>query len=194
MAPEDICKTAIITLFGMFELLSLPFGLRKAGNIFQKLMDSILKELPCCFTYVNQGGGGHYLFFPSHDLSLFPFLSIWHSLLKKISKNLFCWFIFLWFLTSVLMVIILLELTRVNLNRNIFSINIYFFSLYRKYLNYPIRLDMVVVRISLHFFPAIYSFLRINMYFTNYRMVLYYAILRKYALIMWNWTFIHIRN
>ena len=53
MAEEDICKTAIITPFGMFEFLRLPFGLRNAGNTFQRMMDSILGDLPYCFTYVN---------------------------------------------------------------------------------------------------------------------------------------------
>ena len=53
MAEEDICKTAIITPFGMFEFLRLPFGLRNAGNTFQRMMDSILGDLPFCFTYVD---------------------------------------------------------------------------------------------------------------------------------------------
>ena len=33
MASEDIPKTAIVTPFGMFEFLRLPFDLRNAGNI-----------------------------------------------------------------------------------------------------------------------------------------------------------------
>ena len=53
MAEDDICKTAIITPFGMFEFLHLPFGLRNAGNTFQRMMDSILGDLPYCFTYVD---------------------------------------------------------------------------------------------------------------------------------------------
>ena len=39
MAFEDIPKTAIVTPFGMFEFLLLPFGLRNAGNTFQRMMD-----------------------------------------------------------------------------------------------------------------------------------------------------------
>ena len=53
MAEEDICKTGIITPFGMFEFLRLPFGLRNAWNTFQRMMDSILGDLPYCFTYVD---------------------------------------------------------------------------------------------------------------------------------------------
>ena len=34
VAQEDIEKTAIITPFGMFEFLVMPFGLRNAGNTF----------------------------------------------------------------------------------------------------------------------------------------------------------------
>ena len=35
MASKDVPKTAIITLFEMFEFLQLPFGLQNAGNSFQ---------------------------------------------------------------------------------------------------------------------------------------------------------------
>ena len=53
MAEDDICKMAIITPFGMFEFLRLPFGLINTGNTFQRMMDSILGDLPYCFTYVD---------------------------------------------------------------------------------------------------------------------------------------------
>ena len=50
---RDIQKTAIITPFGMFEFLVMPFGLRNAGNTFQRLMDQILGDLPYSFVYVD---------------------------------------------------------------------------------------------------------------------------------------------
>ena len=54
MASEDIPKTAIVTPFGMFEFLRLPFfGLRNAGNEFQRMMDQILGNLPYCFVYID---------------------------------------------------------------------------------------------------------------------------------------------
>jgi hypothetical protein len=34
MPPADIRKTAICTLFGLFEFRRMPFGLRSAGNTF----------------------------------------------------------------------------------------------------------------------------------------------------------------
>ena len=39
VAQEDVEKTAIITPFWMFEFLVMPFGLRNAGNTFQRLMN-----------------------------------------------------------------------------------------------------------------------------------------------------------
>ena len=53
VAPEDIQKTAIVTPFGMFEFFRMPFGLRNAGNTFQRLMDQVLGDLPFCFVYVD---------------------------------------------------------------------------------------------------------------------------------------------
>ncbi len=42
MAAQDIAKTAIITPFGLFEYLFMPFGLRNAAQTFQRFMDSLL--------------------------------------------------------------------------------------------------------------------------------------------------------
>lgn len=53
MAPEDIPKTAIATPFGTFTFNYSCFGLRNAGATFQRLMDSILGDLPFCVVYID---------------------------------------------------------------------------------------------------------------------------------------------
>jgi transposase InsO family protein len=50
---EDVCKTAIVTPFGTYEYLRMPFGLRNAGQTFQRLMDSVMDGLPYCFVYLD---------------------------------------------------------------------------------------------------------------------------------------------
>jgi len=49
----DIAKTAIITPFGLFEFRRTPFGLRNAGQTFQRMMDQVLWGLPYCFVYLD---------------------------------------------------------------------------------------------------------------------------------------------
>jgi hypothetical protein len=39
VAGKDIPKTAIITLFGLFEYLFTPFGLSNGAQTFQRMMD-----------------------------------------------------------------------------------------------------------------------------------------------------------
>ena len=53
MHPTDVPKTTIITPFGLFEFLRLPFGLRNAAQIFQRMMDRIFGDLPFCFVYLD---------------------------------------------------------------------------------------------------------------------------------------------
>ena len=53
MNSEDICKTAIVMPFGLFEFLSMPFGLKNAAQTFQHLMDRIFKGLPFVFIYLD---------------------------------------------------------------------------------------------------------------------------------------------
>jgi hypothetical protein len=53
MAAQDIAKTAIITPFGLFKYLFMPFGLRNAAQTFQRFMDSLLKHLPFVFCYLD---------------------------------------------------------------------------------------------------------------------------------------------
>jgi RNase H-like domain found in reverse transcriptase/Reverse transcriptase (RNA-dependent DNA polymerase) len=50
---QDVGKTAVVTPFGTFEYLRMPFGLRNAGQTFQRLMDSVLAGLPYCFVYMD---------------------------------------------------------------------------------------------------------------------------------------------
>jgi hypothetical protein len=49
----DIHKTAVITTFGLWEFLRMPFGLRNAGQSFQRFMDEVLSGLDFAFCYLD---------------------------------------------------------------------------------------------------------------------------------------------
>ena len=51
--PRDVHKTAIITPFGLLELIRMPFGLRNVGQSFQCFIDKVLEGLEYCFVYVD---------------------------------------------------------------------------------------------------------------------------------------------
>ena len=53
MAPVDIQTTAIITPFGLFEFLRMPFGLKNSAQAFQRLMDGVLRGLSSVFVYLD---------------------------------------------------------------------------------------------------------------------------------------------
>ena len=53
VAPDDIGKTGIITPFGLYVFPRTPFGLKNAGQDFQRLMDSILGDIPRVYVYID---------------------------------------------------------------------------------------------------------------------------------------------
>lgn len=53
VAAEDVEKTAVITPFGLFEYLRMPFGLKNAPQTFQRFMNSILGDLSFVFVYID---------------------------------------------------------------------------------------------------------------------------------------------
>ena len=50
---DDIPKTAITTPFGLFEFPFMSFGLRNAGQTFQRFIDEVLQGLDFCFAYLD---------------------------------------------------------------------------------------------------------------------------------------------
>lgn len=55
MKEADIPKTAFSTMNGKYEFLRLPFGLRNAPAIFQRMIDDVLKEHigKICYVYID---------------------------------------------------------------------------------------------------------------------------------------------
>lgn len=53
MNEDDIQKTAIITPFGLYEYLVMPFGLRNSAQTFQRFMDSIFRGVPNVYVYID---------------------------------------------------------------------------------------------------------------------------------------------
>lgn len=51
--PTDIPKTVIITPFGLFEFVRMPFGLRNAVQTFQRLINQVLQGLHFCYAYID---------------------------------------------------------------------------------------------------------------------------------------------
>lgn len=53
VASEDIPKTAITTPFGLYEFPFMTFGLRNAGQTFQRFADEMTRGLEFCFPYLD---------------------------------------------------------------------------------------------------------------------------------------------
>ena len=53
VVAADIPKTAIITPFGFWEFLRMPFGLKNAAQAYQRLMDGIIHGVPFVFVYLD---------------------------------------------------------------------------------------------------------------------------------------------
>ena len=51
--PSDVPKTAVITPFGLFEYISMPFGLRNAAQTFQRYIDSLLSKTHFAIAYID---------------------------------------------------------------------------------------------------------------------------------------------
>lgn len=51
--PDDIPKTAVITPFGLFEFISMPFGLRNAAQTFQRFINEVTRDLTFVFVYID---------------------------------------------------------------------------------------------------------------------------------------------
>lgn len=49
----DICKTAIVTPFGLYDFPFMTFGLRNAAQTFQRFIDEVVRGLDFCFPYVD---------------------------------------------------------------------------------------------------------------------------------------------
>ena len=50
---DDIANTAIVTPFGLFEYLRVPFGLKNAAQTFQRFMDNVFRDMQFVYIYLD---------------------------------------------------------------------------------------------------------------------------------------------
>lgn len=53
MNEDDIQKTAVTTPFGKYEWVYMPMGCRNSAASFQRLMDTLFRDLDCVFNYLD---------------------------------------------------------------------------------------------------------------------------------------------
>ena len=53
LSSDAIPKSAIVTPFGLWEFLKMPFGLKNSAQAFQRLMDGIFRNIPFVFVYLD---------------------------------------------------------------------------------------------------------------------------------------------
>ena len=51
--PDDICKTTITTPFGLYEFPYMTFGLKNAGQTFQRFIDEVTRGLSFRYVYID---------------------------------------------------------------------------------------------------------------------------------------------